>query len=269
MLALSEGTTIAHEPFNIEPWAYALDGLAEHWFTYAPALPSDEALAAFDKVIKHKTGKIFPRRQVRRWLPIWRSGRLIVKDPIACVSSEWLANNFNLQVVVLVRHPAAFAASLKRLCWQFPFDHLLSQGKLMEEHLELYRSEIERVPTDIVAQAALLWKCLYSILFTYMDRNPQWIVRTHEQLSQEPVGELKELYKQLNLSWTKTVEEQIKLYTNVGNPVHAPERVVQQMMRNSAANAFSWKSTLTEEEKARVYAITHAESSRYYSGQHW
>jgi hypothetical protein len=30
MLALTEDTLVAHEPFNIEPWAYALDGLAKH-----------------------------------------------------------------------------------------------------------------------------------------------------------------------------------------------------------------------------------------------
>jgi len=51
MLALTKDTLAAHEPFNIEPWAYALDGLAKHWFTYAPALPQDAALEAFDKVL--------------------------------------------------------------------------------------------------------------------------------------------------------------------------------------------------------------------------
>jgi hypothetical protein len=55
MLALTEETLVAHEPFNIEPWAYALDGLAKHWFTYAPALPQDAALEAFDKVLRRRT----------------------------------------------------------------------------------------------------------------------------------------------------------------------------------------------------------------------
>ena len=55
MLALTEETLVAHEPFNIEPWAYALDGLAKHWFTYVPALPQDAALEAFDKVLRRRT----------------------------------------------------------------------------------------------------------------------------------------------------------------------------------------------------------------------
>lgn len=44
MLALSNNSLLAHEPFNIQPWAYALDGSAKYWFTYAPALPQAVAL---------------------------------------------------------------------------------------------------------------------------------------------------------------------------------------------------------------------------------
>jgi hypothetical protein len=269
MLALAKGTTMVHEPFSIAPWAYALDGLARHWFTYAPALPGDAALAAFDKVLKCKTGRVFLRRQIQRWVPPSRGGRLIVKDPIACVSSEWLANNFGLEVIVLVRHPAAFAASLKRLRWGFPFDHLLEQDSLMDEHLQPYRSEIERRPMEIVEQAAVLWKCLYSIIFTYVDRNPEWIVRTHEQLSREPVAGLKELYETLDLRWTEAIENQIKSHTKAGNPVAAPEGIAQQMTRDSTANTMLWRRTLTEEEIACVYAITHEMASRYYSREDW
>jgi hypothetical protein len=60
---------VAHEPFNIEPWAYALDGLAKHWFTYAPALPQDAALEAFDKVLRRRTRKIFLKNQPQYWFP--------------------------------------------------------------------------------------------------------------------------------------------------------------------------------------------------------
>ena len=38
MLSLADGSLMGHEPFNIEPWAYSLGGLADRWFTYAPGL---------------------------------------------------------------------------------------------------------------------------------------------------------------------------------------------------------------------------------------
>jgi hypothetical protein len=269
MLALTNGTLIAHEPFNIEPWAYALDGLATRWFTYAPALPQQAALSAFDKVLKRRTRKIFLKDQPQHWIPPLRRGRLIIKDPIASLSSDWLARNFDLEVIVLVRHPAAFAASVKRLDWRHPFSHFLEQKLLMQRHLEPYRAEIASKPEDIVEQAAIIWKCLYGVLRTYLDSNPNWVVRKHEVLSRNPVAELKKLYGALGLQWTEAVQNSVEKYTRSGNPVDVPEGTVHQMRRDSAANISRWKKILTEEEIARVYEVTYPVSSSYYSDKEW
>ena len=264
MLALSQDALIAHEPFNIEPWAYALDGLARHWFTYAPALPQDAALEAFSKVLQRRTRKIFLKNQPQYWIPALRRGRLIIKDPIAALSSDWLAKYFDLEVIVLMRHPGVFAASLKRLGWRHPFEHFLDQEMLMQRHLEPYRVEIASKPHDIVEQAAIIWKCLYDVLFTYLDSNPTWLVRKHEVLSGNPVVELRHLYEALGLQWSATVEENVAKYTRRGNPVGAPSGTVHHILRDSAANITHWKETLTEEEIARVHEKTRPISSIHY-----
>jgi hypothetical protein len=269
MFALAEETLLVHEPFNIAHRAYALNGLAKYWFTYAPALPQDASLEAFTRVLRCNTRKVFARRQILHWVPFLRRGRLIIKDPIACLSSEWLSETFNVEVVVLVRHPAAFAASLKRMHWTFPFDHFLEQDLLMADHLEPYRHEIEARPEGLVQQASVLWKCLYSVLLTYAERNPRWIVRTHEQLSREPMSEVQELYHILGLKWTDAVMNQIKLYTKSGNPIAAPQGVAHQMKRDSAANTGLWRKVLTEKEIEIVRAVTHELSARYYSEEEW
>jgi hypothetical protein len=264
MLALSENSLLAHEPFNIEPWAYALNGLAKYWFTYAPALPQDLALEAFSKVLQRRTRKIFLKNQPQHWIPPLRRGHLIIKDPIAALSSDWLAKNFDLEVLVLMRHPAAFAASLKRLGWRHPFEHFLKQEMLMQRHLEPYRAEIASKPGDIVEQAAIIWKCLYKVLFTYLDSNPNWLVRQHEVLSANPVAELRSLYEALGLQWSATVEGKVVKYTRRGNPVNIPKGTVHHIRRDSVANITRWKETLTEEETARVYEITRPISSSHY-----
>jgi hypothetical protein len=76
---------------------YALDGFAKHWFTYAPALPQDAAPEAFGKVLRRRTRKIFLKNQPQRWFSPLRLGRLIIKDPIGALSSDWLARNFALE----------------------------------------------------------------------------------------------------------------------------------------------------------------------------
>ena len=245
MLALSKNTLMAHEPFNIQSWAYALDGLAKYWFTYAPALPQDAALEAFNEVIEQRTRKIFLKNQVQHWIPPLRHQRLIIKDPIAVLSSDWIAKNFDLEVIVLVRHPAAFAASLKRLGWRHPLEHFLKQTMLMERHLEPYRAEIASRPQDIVEQAAIIWKCLYSVLLTYLDGHPNWLVSKHEDLSSNPVAELRALYETLGLEWSATVEENVVRYTRCGNSVDAPKGTVHHLRRDSVANIARWKDSPT------------------------
>ena len=269
MLALGRGTLIAHEPFQNESWAYALDGLAERYFTYAPELPQDEARKAFEKVLKRRTRKIFLKNEPQHWLPPLRRGRLIIKDPIAAFSSDWLAKNFALEVIVLVRHPAAFAASLKRLGWKHPFEHFLEQDLLMGRHLEQYRNEIASKPDDIVDQASLLWNCIYSVLFSFLECNPNWLLRKHEDLSKNPIPELRSLYEALDLKWTTKVEEKVREYTQRGNPISAPEGVVHQVRRDSAANILKWKRILSAEEIVRVYEATYPVAAPYYPEQEW
>jgi hypothetical protein len=267
MLSLSKNSLMAHEPFNIQSWAYALDGLAKYWFTYAPALPQDAALEAYSKVIEQRTRKIFLKNQPQHWIPPLRHQRLIIKDPIAALSSDWIAKNFDLEVIVLVRHPAAFAASLKRLGWWHPLEHFLKQTTLMQTHLQPYRAEIASKPQDIVEQAAIIWKCLYSVLLTYLDSHPNWLVNKHEVLSSNPVAELRALYETLGLQWSASVEENVLRYTRCGNSVDAPKGTVHHLRRDSVANIARWKETLTAEEIAMVYEITRPIYSSYYQDE--
>ena len=264
MLALADGTLMAHEPFNIEPWAYSLGGLADRWFAYAPGLPQDAALEAFDAVLERRTRKAFLKGEPHYWLPPLRRGRLVIKDPIAALSSEWLSQNYDLEVVVVSRHPVAFAASLKRLGWTHPFDHFLAQERLMEDHLGPYRDEIADAPRDVVGQAALLWKCVYGTLFTYLERNPGWHVRRHEDLSADPAGGLRGLYEALGLEWTERVESGVAEHTRGGNPAAAPAGRVHQLRRDSAASVSQWKGILTAGEVARVQQMTRPVSGLYY-----
>jgi hypothetical protein len=219
--------------------------------------------------MEQRTRKIFLKNQPQHWIPPLRHQRLIIKDPIAALSSDWIAKNFDLEVIVLVRHPAAFAASLKRLGWWHPLEHFLKQTTLMQRHLQPYRAEIASKPQDIVEQAAIVWKCLYGVLLTYLGSHPNWLVSKHEVLSSNPVAELRTLYETLGLEWSAMVEENVVRYTRYGNSVDAPKGTVHHLRRDSVANIARWKETLTAEEIARVYEITQPICSSYYQNEDW
>lgn len=78
-----------------------------------------------------------PRGAARMVRDCWRfqfnrlnRRRPLLHDPLALFSAEWLARRFDFDVVVLIRHPAAFVASVKSLHWEHPFDHFLKQAPL-------------------------------------------------------------------------------------------------------------------------------------------
>jgi hypothetical protein len=139
----------------------------------------------------------------------------------------------------------------------------------MQKHLQPYRAEIASKPQDTVEQAAIIWKCLYSVLLTYLDSHPNWLVSKHEVLSRNPVAELRALYETLGLQWSTTVEENVLSYTRCGNSVDAPKGTVHHLRRDSVANISRWKETLTAEEIARVYEITRPIYNSYYQDEDW
>src|SRR6185437_11687325 len=87
----------------------------------------------------------------------------LVKDPIALFSSEWLAATFGMRVVVMIRHPAAFAVSIRRRNWRHRFGDFLDQPLLMRDFLGPHETELraagQRRPA-ILDEAILLWNVL-------------------------------------------------------------------------------------------------------------
>lgn len=260
---------ITSEPFNLDTWAYHFNGLAKYWFMYAPALNQEEAREAFQRVLDRRTGRVFGRRHLQRYLRFTRAGRLIIKDPIACFSSEWLYQNFDLDVVVIVRHPAAFALSLKRMNWSFAFDNLLKQERLMDELLTPYAAEISSKPESIIDQAALIWKLIYHVLGEFSERNKSWLVVSHEELSLDAVVGIQRLYEKLALSWSDQIEEKILAATSLDNPLDPKQGVAHQMKRDSVANVDRWKRNLSRDEVQRIRKITAGVVERYYSEESW
>lgn len=201
----------------------------------------------------------------------------IVKDPHALFSTNWLASEFEMRVVVTIRHPAAFVSSLKTVNWPFEFgyfsfSHFRCQELLMRDYLQPFAEEIEKQadsPGDTITQGALFWKCVYHVVSIYQRENPTWSFVRHEDLSANPVSAFTSLFRTLGLEYSERVEKMILATTDPKNPV---DQVVGQgtsIFRNSEANATAWKSKLTPAEIDRVRAATHEISRSFYSDDEW
>ena len=105
-----------------------------------------------------------------------------------------------MPVVVLLRHPVAFASSLRRLYWRFDFRNWLDQPLLMRDWLGPFEAEIREQaerPADVIEQAGLLWNVICSVADQFREQHQDWIFLRHEDLSMDPMGGFQELFERL------------------------------------------------------------------------
>ncbi len=206
-----------------------------------------------------------------QWNRLFRPYQLI-KDPIAFFSAEWLAENFDMKVIVLIRHPAAFVSSLKLKGWTFDFNQLLNQKKLVEKWLipfvdEMKKQEVNE--TSVVEQGILLWNMFYHVTHLYQQNHPEWHFIRHEDLSATPESRFEEIFKFLNIPFHAEVKKIIEKTTGNYNTNTEYESKTDSIKRNSIQNIKIWKERLTENEINRIKSQTEAVWKSFYTESDW
>jgi hypothetical protein len=284
MLAADAMTAYISEPLNVLHRPGVFHTKVDCWYQYIcdenehKFLPAFEELLEFDYNLWDELRSLRSRKDFLRmgrdffifYTGLMRGQRVLLKDPFAVFSTPWFARRLNCKVVITVRHPAAFASSLKRLNWPFDFQDLLNQPLLMRDHLEADREEMLAMkPDDVIGQAALLWKLIYRAVHTTRESHPEFIIVRHEDLSRDPVPGYRELYKALDLEFTPRVEKIIRNSSSSENPKELSKKKVHGFKLDSRAIIDSWKKRMTSEEIDRVREITAEISPLYYSRAEW
>jgi hypothetical protein len=272
------------EPFNLGARPGIRDAPFKHWFTYvcdenAPAFlgPMRDALA-----FRYRPGAEFsalrsPKdvgrmgRDLIRSVALRRDGAIaLCKDPIAVFSAPWLADTFDMDVVVTIRHPAAMVASVMRLGWQHPFGDFLAQPLMMRDVLADHTDAIERFAHErhpILEQASLLWSLIYGRVLSYREQRPEWHFVRHEDMSIDPMAGFEKLYAALDLAWTPDVEAIVHDHTRSGNAVDVRDPADHRRDSRSAVHA--WKRRLTGAEIDRIRSWTEPVASVFYDDSDW
>lgn len=273
VLSLSGEAHLIHEPFNPRYYRSWLTAPPPHWFEHVAGhnaerySPDVTRILALRPPFGAMLGRARSPRQLamvgREQLSATRGRRLkrraLLKDPIAFFSAEWLAGEHGFQPLVLIRHPAAFASSLKRLDWQFDFRNLLHQSALMQEELRDFRGEVEAAvdePLDVIGQATLLWRIFARVTMSYREAHPDWLVWRYEDLAARPLEGFRQLYTALSLSWSAGVASAVEGLSSPHNPAEPEQGDKGGVARNSEAAMWTWRTRLTPAEADRVHAAT-------------
>lgn len=270
VLSKSRSHTYVFEPWNLaidHNWARVAPGA---WFPYiVDGSPPNSALVhSLDAVmrlrypLRHAAYSLGANRGQTRAASLgWavrghfrRRSVPLVKDPFLLLSSQFFAQRYEANVLIVVRHPAAFAVSLQDKNWSFDFNHLLRQGQLVEGPLAPLAEEIERAASnpelDLLDGAALLWRCLYSFVREQLIPRPDITLLRYEDLLRDPVGEFSRLQERYGFE-----------------PSHAYVRTIRRTEQQVAQNnpyLTRWKNRLPDTDKNRIRdALGGAESWLY------
>jgi hypothetical protein len=286
MLAASGETAYVSEPLNVLHRPGVLRAQVKYWYAYLCIRNEAEYLPALNDTIRlhyHPGLEMLSLRSTKDVLRMCRdwnvflrgrllSQRALLKDPFAVFSAPWFARRLGCQVVITVRHPAAFASSLKRLDWPFDFNNLLAQPLLMQDWLEPYRSEMEKLvqtPADIIEQGSWLWRIVYQVVAEYRREFPDFQVVRHEDLSKDPLPGFGALYNCLGLQFGSQAQKSIRESSSSDNPKELSSQTVHSVRLDSQANLYSWKRRLAEDEIRRIRRITEEVAVLYYPDQDW
>lgn len=278
ILTSREEITYIHEPFNVGIKIY--NSPLKYWYEYI----SNESEESYRKKCEKYVSSFFSVIRFRGLLSAMRVGApkynqhigldllsslksdyCLIKDPIALMSADWFQKTFQAKVIITIRHPAAFVASLKVKNWRFDFSNFLSQDLLMNRFMNPYHEEMETIVSrdaDIVEQGALLWRILHQVIFSYKEsKSPDYYFARHEDLSLNPEQEFMDIFAFLGIEMNEQVVEKIKETTT--------SKTLDVGKRDSRENIKSWKKRLTTEEIEFIKTKCEPEWKLFYSESDW
>ncbi|EAW35728.1 sulfotransferase family protein [Lyngbya sp. PCC 8106] len=274
-----------HEPFNPQ---CGLPGVTQ-WYRYVkPTLDTEEMqkyhqltqrIFTYDFKLRTKVPKDDPWHKQLIKQTIGSRGKFylriakinpfhnsaIIKDPIGCLMCEYLYVHFGVKPVIIVKHPASFVASIKRVDFKLGPDQFSDQPYLIQDYFKNEVDFLTKDWSDPLLATAALWRVIYKVLLEQSKQYPNWKVITHEQLSQEPILVFKQLYEDLSLPWSKSVENKIVKQTQGNKSAEARKGRVQDFKRNSADIFKMRRESLTLEERKSIFEMTEDVALQIYS----
>jgi len=187
------------------------------------------------------------------------SRRLVVKE-VNLFALGWLTRRYSPRVVLLLRHPAAIASSFERLGWD-PCRHMTG-----------------RASADAPAQSPAthdFWACngrfqgrALRHARDALAKYPDHCVVRYEDLCENPVRQLRQLYDFCELTWTATVEalvHDMSSGSEDGNLATSPYAV----RRDSTAMTAAWRERVAPGSVARLRAAYLHFGLPWYGSDDW
>jgi hypothetical protein len=193
----------------------------------------------------------------------------ILKDPFALYALPWFTRELDTKNLIMIRHPAAFAASLKIKSWDINFHHFLSRKVFTQDSPKLNAETIAN--KSIIEKACIFWNLYHQKVAELQTSTKNDIFLRHEDISLAPLETLSKVISALGIDAILPPEDVILRYQTKreNNRTVSQSTKVFNLQRDSKANVYYWKQRLTEKEINQVRQLTADVSQHFYLDDEW
>lgn len=179
---------------------------------------------------------------------------------MAHFSVEWIYERFRPNVVVLQRDPLNIASSWLRLNVD-AFD-VHQRPAIVERHLRPLGVEPPRRDASNVTLVGWWIGALATQLGSLVERHPDWILATHEDLCEAAETRFGDLYDRLGLIWTPETEAYLReggyiepLFRGGENTFTVSAGGTDEASRVRREQVDAWRTRLTPDQQSELRTI--------------
>jgi hypothetical protein len=189
----------------------------------------------------------------------------VLKDPTGKFVAEYLHREFEVRPVIVVRHPASLASSLKRVGWWPEMESLKRRyPTLLEDYFQDDTSFLRTTWSSPMLEAMAHWRATYKVLLQQASKYDDWIVLTHEDVCRRPVESFRHVYRSLGLPWSRPVEWWIRMLTGADS-ARAEGNQAMDLSRDSSSIFELRRDALDVETRRVIFELTKDVSLELYS----
>ena len=191
-----------------------------------------------------------------------RPSTVVVQTVMSHFALEWIVAEAKPAVVVIQRDPRNVVSSW--LEWNLDVLDLPTRPAIREVCDELGVS-LPPVPVTAVGRVAWCVGLQTSVLGRHLERHPEWVLVTHEDLCRDAEARFRQLFRTLGLEWTTSTEEYLR-ETGYLAPKGLTDHGLGVTQGDAAAVRQQvwqkWRERLSDEQVAEIDAVLDAFPTR-------
>jgi len=161
-----------------------------------------------------------------------KGNRNIVKSVHSILALDWIQHNFDVDIVIILRHPANVISSYIKMKFNDSIRNIFSQKRLISDYFVSYDDIINNKNTNtIIERMTMQIGAFYHIIQKQMQSNPNWIIIKHEDLCKNPFDMSMDIYEKLNLKWDQNVENYIEKHNKKGEGMEINRIAINQITK--------------------------------------